>query len=90
MDESRAHCPLVLNDAARVVHRLWRDFPDFETAFRQSTSGRRVIEIGAEEDLAFCAHPDTSEVVPRLLRSRNLEYALRNITDAEFRLPNPD
>jgi 2-phosphosulfolactate phosphatase len=58
-----------LNDAALTAHRLSRGYADFDTAFRQSASGRRVIEIGAEEDLAFCARVDTSRVVPRLVLS---------------------
>lgn len=59
----------VMNDAARTAHRLWRSYPDFDSAFRQSASGKRVIEIGAEEDLEFCARADTSLVVPRLVLS---------------------
>jgi 2-phosphosulfolactate phosphatase len=58
-----------MNDAALAAHRLSRGYADFDAAFRQSASGRRVIEIGAEEDLAFCARVDTSQVVPRLFLS---------------------
>lgn len=67
MDARGDEC--VLNDAARTAHRLWRSYTDFESAFRESESGKRVIEIGAEEDLLFCARPDTSQTVPKLVLS---------------------
>lgn len=58
-----------LGDAARAAWRLWRSYPDFCTAFRESASGRRVMEIGLEEDMVFCARPDVSRGVPILVQA---------------------
>jgi len=62
MDGSRSD----LTDAARCALRLWRSYDDPLPAFRDSATGRRVLEIGHAEDLALCARMNVSQVVPRL------------------------
>jgi 2-phosphosulfolactate phosphatase len=57
---------LNLTDAAECARRLWLSYGDAEAAFRDSASGRRVLEIGHAEDLALCARLNVSKVVPRL------------------------
>jgi 2-phosphosulfolactate phosphatase len=59
----------VLGDAAQAARQLWRSYPDLDTAFRESASGRRVLEIELEEDITFCTRPDVSRVVPILVRA---------------------
>jgi phosphosulfolactate phosphohydrolase-like enzyme len=54
------------SDAARSALRLWRSYSDPLSAFRDSASGRRLLEIGHAEDLDLCARVNGSEVVPRL------------------------
>jgi 2-phosphosulfolactate phosphatase len=58
--------PVTLTDAARGALRLWQSYDDPPAAFRDSATGRRVLEIGHAEDLALCARMNVSEVVPRL------------------------
>ncbi len=57
---------LELTDGAVAARRLWSTYDDVRVAFRASNSGRRVQEIGAAADIAFCAEQDVSVVVPRL------------------------
>jgi 2-phosphosulfolactate phosphatase len=59
----------ILGDAARAAWQLWHSYPNFDTAFRESASGRRVVQIGQEEDIAFCARPDVSRIVPILVQA---------------------
>lgn len=56
-----------LTDAARCALRLWQSYGDPMPAFRDSATGRRVLEIGHEEDLVLCARMNATEVVPRLV-----------------------
>jgi 2-phosphosulfolactate phosphatase len=61
-----------LTDAAQCARRLWLSYGDAERVFRDSASGRRVLEIGHAEDLALCARVDGSAIVPRLAPGRPL------------------
>jgi phosphosulfolactate phosphohydrolase-like enzyme len=38
------------------------------TPFRASGSGRHLLRIGQDDDIAFCARQDVSRVVPALQR----------------------
>jgi len=65
----------VLNDAARAAGQLYRSYPDIMSAFLQSASGRRVIEIGDEPDNEFCSRIDVSKKVPVLVPGPVLQLA---------------
>jgi 2-phosphosulfolactate phosphatase len=57
---------LTLTDAARAARRLPRAYPDIVTPFRASGSGRHLLRIEQDDDIAFCARQDVSRVVPAL------------------------
>lgn len=59
----------ILGDGARAAIQLWRSYPSLGIAFQESASGRRVKEIGDEEDINFCARPNISRVVPFLVQA---------------------
>jgi 2-phosphosulfolactate phosphatase len=52
-------------DAVLAATALYRSWPDAAALFRLTAAGRNVLAIGLEEDLAYCAVPDSSEIVPR-------------------------
>ncbi|MBN1487802.1 MAG: 2-phosphosulfolactate phosphatase [Anaerolineae bacterium] len=58
--------PIECTDAALAARRLYYSYPDIPAAFKDSDSGRRVIEIGQAADLEFCAQIDVSRQVPVL------------------------
>lgn len=56
---------VVLTDASRSAHILYRRFErNLVEALRLSTHGRELIERGFEEDLAYCAQVDITDIVP--------------------------
>ena len=62
---------LVLNDAGKAAMTLADpDRPLFET-LKDSAAGRHLVELGLEEDVAFCARRDRTAVVP-VLRERKI------------------
>jgi 2-phosphosulfolactate phosphatase len=65
-----------LTDSARCALRLWQSYGSPRPAFRDSMSGRRVLEIGHCEDLALCARMNVSEVIPRLAPGQPLSLIL--------------
>ncbi len=62
----------LLSDAAQAAQKLYCGYDDVLSAFRESASGKRIVEIGQEADLALCARPDASQVVPILTRAAHL------------------
>lgn len=68
-----------LTDGAQIALRLFRQYGgDALAAFRESEHGRKLIRLGFERDLAFCARTDRFDVVPRLEREA-LRLALRTV-----------
>jgi 2-phosphosulfolactate phosphatase len=59
---------LTLTDAAQAARRLPRAYPDIVTPFRASGSGRHLLRIEQDDDIAFCARQNVSRVVPALQR----------------------
>ena len=57
------------SESARAAHLLWRGHPDVEGAFRGTASGRMLAHHDLDADVAFCAHVDTSDVVPVVVRA---------------------
>lgn len=57
------------SDAAEAAVRLARSYVTAEEAFRQSRSGRNLINHGPEleADIPYCAQESVLDVVPRLL-----------------------
>ena len=60
------------SDAAEAAVRLAASYATAEEAFRQSRSGRNLINHGPEleADIAYCARESVLTVVPRLQRMR--------------------
>ena len=56
------------SDAAEAAVRLASSYPSAEIAFRQSRSGRNLIDNGPalEADIPYCARESMLDVVPRL------------------------
>jgi len=62
------------SDAAEAAVRLAASFGTAEEAFRQSRSGRNLINHGSEleADIPYCARESVLAVVPRLQRMRGV------------------
>jgi phosphosulfolactate phosphohydrolase-like enzyme len=56
--------PCTVTDAAQAALRLRSAYADVIDALEESTAGRLVRRIGAEQDIAFCARIDVSSTVP--------------------------
>ena len=63
----------LLSDAALGAQKLYYNYGDILSAFRESASGRRIVDVGQEADLALCASRDVSQVVPILTQSAPLQ-----------------
>ncbi|MDI6858255.1 MAG: 2-phosphosulfolactate phosphatase [Dehalococcoidia bacterium] len=75
----RAGIEVDLTDGARIAIRLLRHYGgDALAAFHESEHGRKLIGLGFERDLAFCAQTDRFDVVPRL-EGEGLRLALGNV-----------
>lgn len=55
-----------LNDAARVVLDLAEKYEPREAFLRSSAAGQALVDVGLEEDLAFCATLDRHATVPEM------------------------
>ena len=55
-----------LTEAAIAAVRLRGSYPDLITPLRDSVAGRLVTELGAGDDVPFCARVDVSSTVPVL------------------------
>lgn len=56
---------VTLTDASQLAHVLYQRFKEnLVESFRLSTHGRDLIERGFEEDLAYCAQVDITDIVP--------------------------
>jgi 2-phosphosulfolactate phosphatase len=58
--------PCRTTDAVLGAQALYRAWPDAGALFRVTAAGQNVLAIGLEEDLAYCAVRDCSDVVPRV------------------------
>jgi 2-phosphosulfolactate phosphatase len=58
--------PCRITDAVLAAGALYRAWTDAEALFRLTAAGRNVLAIGLEEDLRYCAAPDSSGFVPRV------------------------
>lgn len=63
---------LQLSDSAMAAQMLYQGCPDLLPAFERSASGRRVKEIGHDDDLPLCAEIDSSTMVPQVTRKQGL------------------
>lgn len=61
---------VVTNDGAYAARALAGSMPDPETMIRSSVHGRRLADLGFEEDLTFCARIDRYEGVPLVVDGR--------------------
>ena len=62
---------LGLGDGARACRILWESFlSDLPALLRNSGWGERLLGLGLEADLAFCAVPDAAAVVPVMMEGR--------------------
>jgi len=55
-----------LSDAALACHKLYASYSDILTAFSDSSSGKRLIQLNFIEDLSFCSQIDIASAVPLL------------------------
>lgn len=66
---ARLEASLELDDPSRMCLALWRHFgEDPRRALLEAEHSRRLLELGLEEDLSFCAELGASGVVPRVAR----------------------
>lgn len=61
---------IVLNDGARAARSLAATIPDVESVIRTSSHGRRLAELGFEDDLVYCSHVDRYSTVPAVVDGR--------------------
>ncbi len=61
---------VTLNDGALAASALSGCMPDPETVIRTSVHGKRLAELGFEQDIEFCARLDRYEVVPVVVDGR--------------------
>ncbi len=59
-----------MNDGAHAARSLAGCMPDPETVIRSSMHGRRLAELGFEQDLEFCARIDRYTSVPVVVDGR--------------------
>ena len=52
-----------LGDGAKMALDLWRSAPRMEERLRESIHGRRLIDLGFEDDLVFAAAVNSSETL---------------------------
>lgn len=70
-----------LTEAAVAAVRLRGSYPDLLTPLRESVAGRLVTEVGAGDDVPFCAQLDVSTTVP-VLRPGSPLVVERLVTNA--------
>ena len=57
-----------LTPEAHLAHMAYQGYRGrIEQALRESASGRALVRIGMESDLAYCARVGLLDVVPRLI-----------------------
>jgi 2-phosphosulfolactate phosphatase len=61
---------VTVNDGAYAARVLSGSMPDPEQVVRSSSHGRRLAELGFEQDLRFCARIDKYATVPVVLDGR--------------------
>jgi 2-phosphosulfolactate phosphatase len=71
---SNSNLKLILHDAARTAKALTIAYPDARTAFRESDSGRILLELGGKEDFEYCLQVNISQVVPQMELQDDLIY----------------
>jgi 2-phosphosulfolactate phosphatase len=64
---------LTLGDGAKACRILWeRHAPDLPGLLREAAWGRRIVDLGLEADLEYCARLDVTRVVPVMAGDRVL------------------
>jgi 2-phosphosulfolactate phosphatase len=61
---------LSLNDGALAARATSSSMTDISSVVRESSHGRRLAELGFEQDLDFCAHIDKYNSVPLVIEGR--------------------
>jgi 2-phosphosulfolactate phosphatase len=62
-----------ISDACQAVIQLYNSYPDPIVAFKDSGSGRRLLEIERKDDLYFCGKIDKYSIIP-LFQSNSYYY----------------
>jgi 2-phosphosulfolactate phosphatase len=72
------------SDAAEAAVRLARSYGSAEDAFRQSRSGRNLINHGPEleADIPYCAQESVLDVVPRFVGMQGVAAEIALVRDA--------
>lgn len=74
--------PSDVTDAAWASEILYRHFQgDLVGMFRATVHGRQLVEIGLEEDLAYCAQVDLTDIVP-LYRNGKIELFVSSSSES--------
>jgi len=68
--QARLGTAAALNDGAEAARVIAGCMPDPETVIRSSLHGRRLTELGFEQDLEFCARMDRYSGVPVVVDGR--------------------
>lgn len=63
-----------LSDSAITARKLYETYPCIRSGFIQSSSGRRLIEIQREEDIASCSMLNVSKKVPILIECKPPQF----------------
>jgi len=61
--------PVVISDAARATLQLFNSYPDIVSGFKDSSSGKRLMEIGRLDDLVYCSRVNVTDCVPILVKN---------------------
>jgi 2-phosphosulfolactate phosphatase len=61
--------PVVISDAARATLQLFNSYPDIVSGFKDSSSGKRLMEIGRLDDLFYCSRVNVTDCVPILVEN---------------------
>ncbi len=74
MEKAAAESGFVLrfSDASKAARKLVEAYPDARTAFKESASGQRLLEIGGNEDFEYCLQTNLSAAVPQMKVEQNL------------------
>lgn len=62
-----------LQDTARAALKIYNRYANVHDAFRDSRSGKRLLELGREDDLNFCSRMNVFDHVP-VLKKGDQDY----------------
>lgn len=63
---------LRLTDASKAASVLVEAYPHARSAFEESASGQRLLEIGGRKDFEYCLQTNVSQAVPQMKVENNL------------------